>query len=159
MSDTLDSLVADIDWPHEPWVCTPENADAVLQHLIAETDGNPGKLFEAMEALPLDARKLLWHLPAAKSLATLFQAEDFRRGLIFTLADTDTEFSDTSPGSDHDAWKRYFERIRFVVAVASRSKILSLQRLSMIAIVLDSVQKTSGTTTAGSPDNEQDQLL
>lgn len=139
VTEALDTVATGISWAAEPWTCSPAVAQSILYGLMGAADAE-GDLYDGMENEPRESRKLLWHLPADQSMATLFAGEDHKPGLIYRLADGERDFDEQGPGTDHDAWKRYFERIRYVVAFAARGQVLSLQRLAMIALVLDTLQ-------------------
>lgn len=154
MSATLNPVPLGIQWPEEPWVCSDDEAAQLLARLNTEIGGDVRLFFDAFEKLPRSARKLLWHLPADRAVALLFQGEDHKPGLTFRLAEDDRKFVETGPGTDQDAWRRFFERIRFVAAGATRIRILSVQRLASIVLVLQSIQSGSYNEVSEDPDGD-----
>jgi hypothetical protein len=116
---------------------------AVWFNLTNASGNNEDVLIEALRRLPRETRRLLWHMSSRQAISTLFSAEDRRPGLIMILADEDREFTEFGPGTDQDAWRRFYERIRYVVAMAMRNHIVSLQRLSMILLAIEHVQRSA----------------
>ena len=141
MSEALDSLAEGLDWPEEPWVCDFQQGMEVWFNLTKAAGNNEDVLIDALRRLPKATRRLLWHMSSRQAISALFSAEDRRPGLIMVLADEERDFDEQGPGTDQDAWKRFYERIRYVVAMAMRNHLVSLQRLSMILLAIEHIQK------------------
>lgn len=126
-------------FPDEPWVCDHQTAGEVLREIHRLSRESTRRQAEAFTENAETARGLLWHIPGGAIINLLLNIEKDQPGTMLFMARADADgFADPLdvPGGDHDAWRRYVERVRFAAALLARQTIFHPETLHRLAEII-----------------------